>query len=841
MKTLIAGSILICSIFLNVALGATSFADSGNDWGRGVPIVVNIQPFSYDPDPVCPRLYERRVVEGYVQSQNLCLFDGRHISAASFFADGARPRFAIAYPFDQKFYPLDGACSDMTGCLYAPEQDTLVVRYESAPNRMGVAIYRHFSQRVHRQYDLLTGEVSHSFDNQHPDFVFDKLRVGGIGMSRNGRWVAMEFVGSGTGMIDLENLETRQIRDAGIPYGYGVDPTEELAVSNDGSTVVITGIRADFSIIRVNPTCGFPLSQTAATEHTPCPVIVFTTNGFIASFKFGTHPQFEESGGQLKLDVMTYTDGAKRVMIRAAGYRTISELPFLALGDSFSSGEGESDDRFYLPASNNGVHLCHISRRSYPFLLASYMMIPLDGVKSIACAGARIDDIVGTSKEYNGQNNRLRGTDVLKSQANALVDFLPGRIYQALFVEQYHPKLITMSVGGNDAGFSAKLKTCAMPGTCEWAKRGIERSLTGIEIRDLFDKLVTTYKQLTESSPWSRIYAVGYPKITAIHGVCDPLTNVLLDEDERTFISEGVRYLNSVIRAAVEAAHISYLDVEDSLTGRQLCSTSSLPSAVNGIRVGDDIAPLGVLPTLKIIGNESFHPNPIGHELEALAINRMYGDLNLPHTCNSCSATVPEPPAYWGVVTGDKRQYYASFLRSEHLTPLSKLSIELPSHTFQPDTEVRVEIHSDLKEVGRVRASSEGGLAVELPLPNNIVEGFHSIHLYGTSYARHSIDLYEVISYGNNIEKSVERVSATVPRTTGDDRSPGAVLGVSDIPQIRAVQRVSKSVMEQKDSKKDTLLFEVAVISATLLGVILLSIIAIERYTRKNSPQDRGG
>ena len=771
MKTLVVGSVLV---FVLCFMGSPVSAVSGGGWRGGVPVLVNSQVVSYSPDPVCPISYQKRAVEGFTSPQEVCLFEGRKISAGMFFADGARARFAIMYPLDQKLSVVTGACFDMTGCYYASEQDTLIVRDQVTPMKKGVKIYRHFSDRITRKGDLLGTKVTYAFENQQPDYTLDQFGIGGIGLSQNGQWLAVEYPGTGIGLLDLDTFELKQIRNGGLPYGYGFDPTEELAVSNDGRTVLVTGMNAGFSIIDVGSSCG---------NGTSCEIVVYTTSGFIDDFRYGTHPQFESSGGQLRLTYVNHSGGAKQVLLRAAGYAPTSELAYVALGDSFTSGEGETDDSFYI--ESNGI--CHVSRRSYPYVIGAFMTIPLNQMRNSACSGARTGDVLKEGGQLSS-------------------------------VEASHPSVMSVTIGGNDVGFSAKLKVCAMPGTCEWARDGAQRHQAGLEIQQLFDTLVSTYRRLRDSTPWAKVYAIGYPKIIAVNGMCDPVTSTLLDNQERQFVEEGVSYLNQVIEAASAAAKVFYIDVEESLIGRRLCDISYLPSAVNGLRIGDDIAPLKIFPMLKMIGRESFHPSPIGHELQALTIERKYGDLTQAHSCVECSSAIPDLPYYWGSSGVERQQKFVSFLKTIELSPSSKLIIRVDPHSLEPGSQVKVEIHSEVKELGTVTVDTEGGLQAEISLPSGLDEGYHTVHLYGISYDQHPVDLYEVVRYGV--------IEEPVPQPTSQEslgliaQNIASVLGVSGV-AIPHKDDASTSLVQTNNPHRS--LF----IGIAVVGVLLVCIIAV--------------
>src|SRR5690606_8114714 len=72
--------------------------------------------------------------------------------------------------------------------------------------------------------------------------------------------------------------------------------------------------------------------------------------------------------------------------------------------------------------------------------------------------------------------------------------------------------------------------------------------------------------------------------------------NVHLNDDERKFIFEGVKYINQVIKSAAEEAGVYYLDIEHSLEGVNLCSEiEDAQMSVNGLTFGNDITMPGWL------------------------------------------------------------------------------------------------------------------------------------------------------------------------------------------------------------------------------------------------------
>src|SRR5690606_37578593 len=168
--------------------------------------------------------------------------------------------------------------------------------------------------------------------------------------------------------------------------------------------------------------------------------------------------------------------------------------------------------------------------------------------------------------------------------------------------------------------------------------------------------LVNVYSQLiTKTESKTKIFAVSYPQfIKGKGGSCG--FNVHLNDAERKFVYEGVKYINEVIESAAHEAGIYYLDLEDVLDNHNLCSDAPDSSmAVNGLTKGNDI--------FGLIGNESYHPNQNGHRLMANWLIEIVGNdlLNFSAcpasgetTCPRGNGLIPSPTSYWGA---DASQY----------------------------------------------------------------------------------------------------------------------------------------------------------------------------------------
>ena len=783
-----------------------------------------LPPTLYSSTPVndiantnyCARAYQSRMVDGIPWPVNVCMFSGDSARFGTYYADGGFST-VVSVGLDAKMYPVGGPCYRYDSCLYVPEADMLVTKQHLINGYVrSMVIYKNFSDRISSVLSQDSLTLTYDFDMSNPDFVYKTdsgyaVPIGGVAASDNGKWLAVELRQRGIGLMNLETFEMRRIAAAQLMYGYGYDPSVEMAVSNDGRHVVVMGYNAGLSMYSVEPGCGELMTNdnmlSVGLPSDNCPQAQLFGTSFIDRFYAALHPTFNTDGSELRFYAASYNTTFREVVMRAAGYEG-KRVDYLALGDSFSSGEGETSDERYLPGTNVEFEKCHVSNRSYPFLIAQSMGIEAQYMKSVACSGARMGDVEGDDLHYLGQASRLEDIGLTEAQiiitrSDSADRFLPGRILQKTFVERNQPEIITIGIGGNDAGFSDKLKTCLGIDTCSWAATEKGREQTALEMKALFPTLVDTYDALHRASPRSKIYVIGYPHIVG-SASCDPLHTILLNDAERAFLREGVTYLNKVIAAAAERSGVQFVDIADSLGNSTLCGGDK-PSAMNGITVGDDFPKLENANWFKLIGQESFHPNPSGHQMISRAIVSQIPDLRTysycqvrfeqPDTvCPIMNAEPSRPSAYWLV---DRQTHGYEALRridfmnaKQYAADEVDASLSLPEYSFRPGSQVTVEIHSTPQVLGVFTAGAKGALAEAIALPKDLEPGFHTVHVIGQSYSGEAIDVYEVIE-----KRSVEVASSVQPTPApGATREPvvgnveelpagevASVLGASDV------------------------------------------------------------
>jgi len=138
---------------------------------------------------------------------------------------------------------------------------------------------------------------------------------------------------------------------------------------------------------------------------------------------------------------------------------------YVALGDSFSSGEGAVGDSashasgLFDPKTDTngkptdpGYNSCHRSGNAYPYAVAAAQGVTVADFTFRACSGAIMADLVANLPHYPSQWNEGPQLDAIGPAPQPKTGYLPPASLSTT--------LVTLSVGGNDAGFSDILANC---------------------------------------------------------------------------------------------------------------------------------------------------------------------------------------------------------------------------------------------------------------------------------------------------------------------------------------------------------------------------------------------
>lgn len=683
-------------------------------------------------------------------------------------------QYSVAFPGQEVFHELRGLCP-FPKCSYASGTDVLIVHHGLPGWRWGIGLYKDFSKSLVRVYDEAIQSYYYSFQpNRDPDLLLEigqwKPSVEATAVSRNSKWAVLELRSFGLVRVNLEDLSIKRVSAPGAEYGLANDPSYELAISNDGKLIAGVGWRLGLSVIHITDECGDYLTENTSKLYSQgvvgCRSATISDDIFQPGWRLFSQPRFNSRADRLSV-LSFHQDGTiKRMILGTDASVPATGLGYLALGDSFTSGEGELHDALYKVGSNTLSTRCHVSLRSYPYKVAQYWRVKGENV---ACSGARSADILGSS-EYTGQRSHLESaseSERFDAKTEALETYRAGVAPQIDFVSHYQPDVTTASIGGNDAGLIGKLTACLGLGTCEWVTDASKKYATAEEIASVYPKLKSVIKEIQLLSPRTNVKLVGYPLIIddSVSAKCGGVIGLLLGLEERVFVNEAIKYLNQVIRAAAWSEGADYIDVETSFTDRRLCGLKT-PSAMNGVRFGDDIAPLKFLSSFKLIGAESFHPTPLGHEYISRMITRNYPTVSM--QCAECqgeASSLPHPSDYWGekpIAAEYVQQREDPTIAKDVFENKSKQKISAKALTFMPGTAVKVSIHSDPIELSEIQSEEDGSINLITEIPH-IPPGYHVLHLFGTTPDGIPVDIYKTIAVVDDVDSSGVVVNSQKP------------------------------------------------------------------------------
>jgi len=227
---------------------------------------------------------------------------------------------------------------------------------------------------------------------------------------------------------------------------------------------------------------------------------------------------------------------------------TAGATRYVALGDSYSSGTGT---RTYYDSN------CQRSVYSYPYLV--HNAHPAWTFVHAACSGAKTGDILNT-------------------QASSLTS---------------GTNWVTYTIGGNDAGFSSVITTCAEPSwasDCDGAINNAQAYITNT----LPGRLDLVNNKIKSLSPTAKVIVLDYPHLFMGE---DCNAGTWFSPSEETRLNQTADMLKSALQAAATRAGSNFIfkDVIPPFIGHAICDSTEW---LNGLSN----------PT-----SESFHPNTLGH------------------------------------------------------------------------------------------------------------------------------------------------------------------------------------------------------------------------------------
>ncbi|MGW7055039.1 SGNH/GDSL hydrolase family protein [Streptomyces sp. NPDC054887] len=217
-------------------------------------------------------------------------------------------------------------------------------------------------------------------------------------------------------------------------------------------------------------------------------------------------------------------------------------LDYVALGDSYSSGVGAGS---YDSASGN----CKRSTRAFPVLWAASHSP--SSFAFTACSGARTGDVTA------GQLAPL----------SASTD------------------LVSLTVGGNDAGFADVMTTCVLQSESAClariatARAYVDSTLPG--------KLDSVYSAIRAKATAARVVVLGYPRFYKLGGSCI----AGLTERERSAINDASDYLNDATAKRAADHGYAFAPVSPAFAGHEICSSAPWLHSVKWTNIGESYHP----------------------------------------------------------------------------------------------------------------------------------------------------------------------------------------------------------------------------------------------------------
>jgi lysophospholipase L1-like esterase len=253
-----------------------------------------------------------------------------------------------------------------------------------------------------------------------------------------------------------------------------------------------------------------------------------------------SRPRFPARPARFALAAATAATAALSLVLTAAP--ASAAVNYVALGDSYASGLG---------AGNYSGGSCDRSANAYPQLWANANHPA--SFSFVACSGATTTDVI------NNQISALSGATTL----------------------------VSVTIGGNDVGFSNVMITCVL-GTDSACVSAINNAENQARTQ-LPGSLNTLFNDISARSPGARVVVTGYPEF---YDLARSSGCIGLSTTKRTALDGGADVLDSVIQAA-SADHpgFAYADVKAAFSGHELCDSTEWLHSVDWFNLGDSYHP----------------------------------------------------------------------------------------------------------------------------------------------------------------------------------------------------------------------------------------------------------
>ncbi len=245
----------------------------------------------------------------------------------------------------------------------------------------------------------------------------------------------------------------------------------------------------------------------------------------------------------LRTTAVIFLSAALSALAASAPASARSTVHYVALGDSYSSGVGAGS---YISSSGS----CDRSTNAYSALWANANQPA--SYTSVACSGAT------TSSVISGQLSALSSATTL----------------------------ISITIGGNDVGFSSVMETCVLSSTstCVRAISTAEGEISG----QLPGELNGVLGDISAAAPDARTVVLDYPEL---YDLSRSAGCIGLSTTDRTDLNQAADELDSQIQAAAGRYSDVFADVKAAFAGHEICDSASWLHSVDFFDIGDSYHP----------------------------------------------------------------------------------------------------------------------------------------------------------------------------------------------------------------------------------------------------------
>ncbi|MFE4606514.1 SGNH/GDSL hydrolase family protein [Kitasatospora indigofera] len=267
--------------------------------------------------------------------------------------------------------------------------------------------------------------------------------------------------------------------------------------------------------------------------------------------------------------------------------------PYVALGDSYTSG-------LRIEPQVGEPRGCARSAVNYPSLVAKALGLAGASFRDVSCSAARTGDLTGSQRTDDGAN---------PPQLDAL---------------SADTRLVTVGIGGNDAGFMEVVGECARQNLVQSLAQSLAGSAAAAapcrdhyasggadQVRRKVDaageKLAAVLAEVRRRAPQARVFVVGYPALLpADPSACAPVLGASVAPADLGFLGEKERELNGMLAERAAAAGAGFVDTATPSAGHDMCAGAAR----------------WVEPPFPAPGLAAVHPNAQGQQGMAAAVLR---------------------------------------------------------------------------------------------------------------------------------------------------------------------------------------------------------------------------